>query len=360
MKRTIPALAVLSFIFAVFYTYSARPVQGRSTPPQPPPQAASGNTVAAEGLVEPEYENILLSTPVPGLVTGLYVKTGDRVRAGQPLFSLDDRDLQADLSVRRATLAATRARLEKAEQSPRPEEVPPAQAKVDEANALLADAKVQVQLIEAVTDKRAVRDEDVRRRRLNLQAAEARVKEAETELALVKAGTWSADLAIAKAEVEQACAAARQDEINIGRLTIRAPMDGVILQNKVRLGQYAAVGQIAEPLMIFGAGKGIHARASVDESDAWRVREGASAVARLRGNSRISFPLEFVRFEPYVVPKKSLTGDATERVDTRALEVIYRFRDPQAHVFDGQQLDIFIDAAAPATEGGASHEKSGR
>jgi hypothetical protein len=100
--------------------------------------------------------------------------------------------------------------------------------------------------------------------------------------------------------------------------------------------------------MIFGAGGQLHVRADIDENDAWRVRAGTPAIARLRGNSRISFPLEFVRFEPYVLPKKSLTGDVTERVDTRVLQVIYRFNDPKANVFDGQQVDVFIETNASA------------
>jgi HlyD family secretion protein len=98
-----------------------------------------------------------------------------------------------------------------------------------------------VRLIESVTDRRAVREEDVQRRRLNYDAAQARLQQAETELALIKAGTWDADLAVARAEVNQAAAAARQDEINIERLTMRAPADGVVLQSKVRLGQFAQV-----------------------------------------------------------------------------------------------------------------------
>lgn len=348
MRRLIPLFAVASFVFAAGYTYTVRSVRHQTTPAAPPPETTSGTVVAAEGLVEPESENVTLSTPVAGLVTRLYVKTGDHVRAGQPLFSLDDRELVADLGVKKAVLESARARFAKLDQAPRPEEIPPAQAKVDEARALLADAQVQVESIESVTDKRAVREEDVKRRRLNLEAAKARLAEAENELALIKAGTWSADLKIAKTDVDQAEAAVRQDEINIDRLTVRAPVNGVILQNKVRLGQYAQTGPLSEPLMVFGAGKGLHVRAAVDENDAWRVQAGAPAVAHLRGNSRISYPLEFVRFEPYVIPKKSLTGAVTERVDTRVLEVIYRFKDLHASVFDGQQVDIYIDTGIAA------------
>jgi hypothetical protein len=51
-----------------------------------------------------------------------------------------------------------------------------------------------------------------------------------------------------------------------------------------------------------------------------------------------------VRFEPLVVPKRSLTGDATERVDTRVLRVIYEVvGTPSVPLFVGQQMDVFIE-----------------
>jgi len=48
-----------------------------------------------------------------------------------------------------------------------------------------------------------------------------------------------------------------------------------------------------------------------------------------------------------VIPKKSLTGDSTERVDTRVLQVIYRVRDSKTAIFDGQQVDVYIANAKP-------------
>jgi HlyD family secretion protein len=348
MKRyLVPVVAMLSLTLAVAWALASKPVHKPTVPPSPPPESTSENTVAAVGLVEPASENIELSCSVSGMVTRLYVKAGDKVKRGQRLFTVDDRDVAAQLGVKRAALALAEARLEKLEQAPRAEEIPPAEAKVDEAKAQLADADVQVKLIHSVSDRRAVREEDVKRRELNYEAAKARVEEAEKDLALLKAGTWKPDLQIARAEVEQASAEVRELETDVARLTMMAPLDGTVLQNKVRLGQYAQCGPLAEPLMIFGGGTEAHVRADVDESDAWRVPAGANAVAYLRGNSQVSFPLEFVQFEPYVIPKKSLTGDATERVDTRVLQVIYRFRDPKANIFDGQQVDVYIASAKP-------------
>jgi len=48
-------------------------------------------------------------------------------------------------------------------------------------------------------------------------------------------------------------------------------------------------------------------------------------------------------------PKKSLTGDSTERVDTRVLQAIYRFTDRHGLFYVGQQMDIFIDASTQGT-----------
>lgn len=347
----LPIAACIAILAAGGWTYSVRPRHIASVPPAPPPEAPSDRTVAGVGLVEPESENIELSCSTSGMVTDLYVKAGDRVRKGQPLFSVDNRELQADLGVKQAALKAAKARLHKLEEAPRAEEIPPSEAKVAEAKAQFADAEVQVKLIESVTDPRAVKAEDVQRRRLNRDAARARLDEAEKELALLRAGTWAPDLEIAKSDVAQAAAAVRQDEINLSRLTVTAPADGTILQNKVRLGQFAQCGPLATPLMTFGSGADLHLRVEVDENDAWRVRAGARALARLRGASAISYPLEFVRVEPYVVPKKSLTGDATERVDTRVLEVIYRFRDASTTVYDGQQMDVYIEAPSRITAG---------
>ncbi len=43
-----------------------------------------------------------------------------------------------------------------------------------------------------------------------------------------------------------------------------------------------------------------------------------------------------------MIPKKSLTGDSTERVDTRVLQVIYRVKDQNASLYVGQQMDVYI------------------
>ena len=127
--------------------------------------------------------------------------------------------------------------------------------------------------------------------------------------------------------------------------TVRAPIDGEVLQVKIHVGEYAPAGVTTTPLILLGRLKPLNIRVDVDEHEAWRVNPAAKAVATVRGNSDLKTPVTFERFEPFVLPKKSLTGDSTERVDTRVLQVIYRVENQSLQLFVGQQMDVFIDAS---------------
>jgi multidrug resistance efflux pump len=356
-KIGLPVLAIVAISFGGVSVWKWRSVRRPTAPPSAPPTADFLRTVSAVGLVESSTENIEINTTVSGLVMRVFVKAGDQVKAGQPLFSLDDRDLRAEVASRQAALEVARSRVSRLEQSPRPEEIPPAQARVREAEAALADALVQQKLIESVSDRRAIREEDLQRRRIAVKAAEARLEEAKAALALLQAGSWEPDLKIARAEAANAEAQVKRVQTDIERLTIRAPAAGEILKVDVRAGEYAQAGALPRPLMVMGDTTTLNVRADVDESEAWRIKAGAPAEAAERGNSSHKVGLEFVRFEPYVVPKKSLTGDSTERVDTRVLQVIYRLGDSAVPFFVGQQMDVFISAEhleASASAKGAS------
>lgn len=342
-KYGLPTLAALVLAFAAFSIWKSHPVRANVQPPSAPPTAAFEDKVGAVGLVEASSENIAVSLPVSGLVTAVYVHAGDRVTRGQKLFSLDDRDLRAELALRNTALQVAEAKLNKLLHLPRPEDIPPAEAKVRESEELLNDANVQLRIIESVKDKRAIRDEDLQRRRLAARAAEARLTEARANLALLKAGSWEPDIRVAKAEVEQAASQVKRVEADLDRLVVTAPISGEVLQCKVRAGEYAQAGPLTQPLMLLGATDQLNVRADVDEQEAWRVKKGAPAVASVRGETGRKFNLRFVRFEPYVIPKKNLTGDSSERVDTRVLEVVYAL-DRGARVFAGQQMDVFIEA----------------
>ena len=73
-------------------------------------------------------------------------------------------------------------------------------------------------------------------------------------------------------------------------------------------------------MILMGNLQPLHVRVNVDEEDLPRLKLYAPARAKIRGDARQEeVPLSFFRLEPYVVPKTSLTGVNTERVDTRVV-----------------------------------------
>lgn len=319
---------------------AAKPV---AEAPRPPYEAY----LAGSGLVEAKSQNVAIGSPVSRVAAEIHVKVGDEVPAGAPLFRLEGRDLQAELEARRATAAAARARLERLKAAPRAEELPPAEARAAAAEAAAADLRNQVKLWEGVADRRAVTEEDLQRRRFMLQQAEARLAEAKSALALLRAGAWKPDLAVAEAEAASADTAARAVEVELERLTVRAPFAGVVLQLNLRAGEFAPAGALATPLLLFGSLERMHVRVDIDENDAWRFRKDARGTAYVRGNRDLSTELRYERVEPYVLPKKSLTGESTERVDTRVLQAIFSFERGTLPVYVGQQMDVYLEAGRP-------------
>src|SRR5262249_31615692 len=130
----------------------------------------------------------------------------------------------------------------------------------------------------------------------------------------------------------------------------RAPLSGRILQIKIHPGEYAQSGVVNPPLMLLGDDRRLHVRVDINENDAWRVKPTAGAMAYVPSNPDLSVPLRFERIEPYAVWKVSLTGEATERTDTRVLQVIYSFERGDLPIYIGQRMNVYIDVPAPAAD----------
>jgi RND family efflux transporter MFP subunit len=252
--------------------------------------------VAGAGIVEASSENIAIGTPVSGIVTAIAVKWGDRVKSGDLLFKIDDRDLQGQLLI--------------------------ANAKVKEAEAGLAKVKNLLDVGEGLSKGTSISVVDLANRRFDVGINEGIV-------------------ASAKAQVDQL-------KIEVDRRTVRAPLASRILQIKIHPGEYAQSGVVSPPLMLLGDDTRLHVRADVNENDAWRIKPTASAMAYAPGNPDLSVRLRFERIEPYAVPKVSLTGESTERTDTRVLQVIYSFERGELPIYIGQRMNVYVDAPAAA------------
>lgn len=316
LRILLPLLALAGFVFGVYTVMSGNQPAPVAPPVAEPARAPFPSYIAGAGIIEARSRNIAIGTPLPGIVKSLAVAVGDRVKAGAVLFSLDDRDALAAIEVRKADLERARAG-------------------VGEAEAGLNDARTLLQLAEAVSDRRAISLEELSRRRNAVSLARARLDSA-------------------RAQVQQAEAQLALARTTLDRLTVRAPVDGEVLQINIRPGEYAQAGPTATPLLVMGNLDQLHVRVDIDENDAWRFDPRGAAIAYLRGNRDISTPLHLSYVEPYVVPKKSLTGDSTERVDTRVLQALYSFDPHRLRAYVGQQVDVFIEAPEPGAAGASA------
>jgi multidrug efflux pump subunit AcrA (membrane-fusion protein) len=346
-RHSVVSLVSLAGVGIMTYTVIS---SEKALPPAPPvaePAKPPFQTfISGAGLVEARSENIGVGTELPGVVARVLVKVGDQVQASQPLFALDSRQASAEVAVQEGNLRVAQGNLAKLKALPRKEEVPVAVAQLAEAQALAADARQQLQRAEALQGSAAFSREELQRRRNVSAAAEARAVAAKAALELLTAGAWKQDLTIAEAQVIAAGAQLNAARTQLDRLTIRAPVAGEILQVNVRPGEYlSTVNPAPIPPIVMGDTSVLHVRVDIDENDAWRLKPGTQAVANLRGNAAIKTTLQFVRTEPYVIPKRSLTGGSNERVDTRVLQVLYAFKRGELPIFVGQQMDVFIEAA---------------
>src|SRR5438477_12582546 len=143
-KFVLPVLALVGVVYAatvVAIGSQPAPVAPPVTDPSRPPFASY---IAGSGIIEAQTQNIAIGVPLPRIVKEVAVKVGQEVKAGAPLFYLNDRVTRADLEVRRAALALARARLDRLLAAPRPENLPPAESRVTEMAAVLSAPRNQV------------------------------------------------------------------------------------------------------------------------------------------------------------------------------------------------------------------------
>jgi len=301
-------LGILGLFRLVILTSQNPPI---NLPVSKPSSPIYKDFIAASGIIESSSNNILLSPIVGGVVAKIYVNVGDKVKKGDPLFCVDTRQAESDWELKKTQLDQAKAALKQAE-------------------IQMKNTQKKFELAKAVKDKRAISQDDY----LTRENA-ATIDKAAYEVA-------AENLKIAQAQE-------KVSKTNLDILTTCAPDDCQILQINISPGEYAPIASgnntNSNQAMILGKVDCLQIRIDIDETEAWRFKKGSHAIAYIRGNGQIKMDLKFDHVEPFVLPKTSLTGNSTERVDTRVLQVIYQFTPGELNVYVGQQVDVYIEDA---------------
>jgi len=220
-------------------------------------------------------DNTTIAPKVSGYLSAVLVGDNERVKAGQVLARIDDRDFVVALDQAKADVAAAKAT------------VASKQAQLEVQQSVITAAKATVEVDTATktfagqenkryTDLAATGYGSVQ----NAQAAQSRNASAEAAIARDQANLVSAlkqvdlikaELAQATAALARATALQQQAELNLGYTTITAPIDGVVGNRTLRTGQFVQAGT---QLMSLVPASGAYIIANYKETQLTNVHEG--------------------------------------------------------------------------------------
>lgn len=344
-------------------------VYGKEPRPQPPAYTPASNPfthgVYAVGIIESYQDhgqNTNIYPEVTGVVTEIPVREGQQVHKGDVVLVLDDTVQRATTGQLVAQANAARAQLDALRAQPRKETLAVNAAQVEQAEAVLVTAQstYDKQQRSYALDSRSISKQSLDDAANAVDQARASLDVAKRQYELTKAGAWVFDIRNQEQQVEALTKSAAAAEALLGKYTLRAPRDGVVMTMGASVGSYASSLGVYNPYthqydpVVTMAGTGTLAvRSYVDEILVPRL-PGASAITAtmfVRGTD-ISVPLHFDRVQPYVTPKIELSNERTEKVDLRVLPVIFRFSPPKGIVlYPGQLVDVYLADASAQGQG---------
>ena len=265
-------------------TVSLSWAQGTSVPTATVQTSAAASGYVLDGVVQAVKQSTV-AAQTTGRIATFTVKAGDKVRAGQVMATIDDREAQ---------VGSQRA-----------------QAQVNQADAELRNAQAQME-------------------RTRYLQAQGFVSKAALD-------TADAQYQSAKAQREQATASTRQSALAQGYTRVTAPMDGWVLQTFAQAGDLAAPGS---PLLVLYAPQPLRAVVQVPSSRSQAIRQAKqTSVLVENGQGAVQAITPLNRLE---VPASDPVSQTTEwRMDLPAKEA--------ANLVPGQQVRVDFSLEGAAT-----------
>jgi len=312
-------------------------------------QAARGNSAAREvqgspicaaGKVEPVSEEIQIGSQVSGVLREVPVEEGQHVRKGQTIAILDNSDYAARVEEARATVDERRADLDRLVDGARQQERREATAAVEEARAVLANARAERQRRESLFATGDISRSDWERADREYQVAEARLAQAAEHASFVDAPARADERARDEASLALARAQLAESEALLEKTIVRAPFDGVVLKRFRKAGESVS-DKGDTPIVSFGDESRLRVRVDVDETDVARLRLGERAWFTAPAFGTQKFWGRVVRIASELGKKNVETGDPAEKVDTKVLETLVEL-DGHPPLPAGLRVDSYI------------------
>ena len=350
---TLALIGILAGLVAAYIFGMQRKTPAPAFTPTSNPYASA---IFANGMIEsdqPSGANINVFPEVSGPITRVLVQEGQSVKAGDPLFAIDDSVQRATTEQLKSQADAALTLLNELKAEPRPETLTVAAAQVDLAASSLKLDRDQYDKDRASydLDPKSISQTVLDTAADTVKQTDANLAVARKQYDLTKAGAWSYDIDNQQKQYEALQQAWSAADALLQKYSVKATVDGVVLAVNAAVGGYVSsqgdydtYTELFDPVMILcGPQDYMDVRCYVDEilvsklPTVWHLQ----AEMQVTGTD-IKVPLEFVRVQPYMSPKIELSNEKQEQVDLRVLPLIFRFEKRDAPVYPGQMVDVYI------------------
>lgn len=303
----------------------------------------NGNALVLYGNVD--IRQISLAFEGSGRVTELRVDEGDRVKAGDVLGRLDTRTLALQAEQAQAQIGVQQQTLTRLRNGSRPQEIAQERSRLAaaEADALRAGQDhARLQGIATSTQGRGVSAQDLDRASSALQVARAKVAEQREALRLAELGPRAEDVAGAEAQLKAAQAQLALLQHQIAQGELRAPADAVVRSRLLEPGDMATPQR---PVFALALTQPKWVRVYVGEPDLGKVRPGMAArvVTDTRPDRPIAGKVGYISSVAEFTPKPVQTEELRTSL---VYEVRVLVEDPADALRLGQPATVHLDAGA--------------
>ena len=244
------------------------------------------DTVGASGTLQ-AVTTVQVGSQVSGNISFLGADFNSIVKKGQVIAKLDPSLFDAQLQQARANLSQARANLAKS------------QSELERTKVMLTDAQQKYTRSKELAAKQLLPQSE-------LDAAKIAVDSAQASLE-----SQQATVAQTQAAINQSQATVNQNQVNLDHTVIEAPIDGIIIQRSVDVGQTVAASMQAPTLFIIAADlTKMQVNANIDEADVGRIRPGQHVTFKVDAYPTDTFDgtVSQIRLQPVVVQNVTTYG----------------------------------------------------
>lgn len=283
-------------------------------------------TVVASGrIITPQ--RLSVGAVVTEHVARIPVKEGQKVRKGDVLIELDDKDERAAVEQSRASVAQAEAKVRQLRELA----LPAAEQTLVQTQATAVQARQQFDRMKTLRERGFVVQSQLDDAQRALDIAESQLRAARLQVETNK--PTGSDFALAQTALDQARANLRVAQVKLEQTVIKAPVDGLLIARNVEVGD---VVQPGKDLMTLAPAGETQVDVMIDERQLSRLALGQKALGSADAFPSQRFAAELVYINPAVDPLRG------------SVEVKLKVPEPPAYLVQDMTASVDIEVARRA------------